>query len=173
MNFLRMICAVVLAFPAGLFLLLAITAFSGKTVKDTIEHSRQISVSFNAASEFVEDYRQQNNRLPDVTEFAAWASKYPQHRFLPSGIQFVVGPFPRMIEEEYGPAPAQGYMFTYWRGEWDEIYVSWTRQSSLEFDESKYFLLGHRLAESAIMFSIFGALVVIIIKLWPSRQKGT
>jgi len=164
---------VVLVFPAVLFLILAIFDLSGKHVKNTIEHSHQIDASFKAASEFVEDYRQRYNRLPDATEFTAWASSYPQRAYSPVGMELVVGPFPSRTEEEYGPAPEHGYMVTYWRGEWEEAYISWTRQSTLELDESKFYLLGHHLAESAIYFFIFGAQVVIIIKLWPRRRIGT
>jgi len=164
---------VIVAIPAILFLILAGAALTGKNVKETIKHSREIEVALNTASRFVEEFKQQNNRLPTSAEFTNWTSTFPRRPNTPNGIQILVRPFPSEIEEKYSPAPPRAYVLTYWRGEWDEVYISWTKRSSLVFDESKYYLLGHPLAEGAVMLFMFGVFVIISFKLWPSRRTHT
>jgi len=170
MRGLRIVLAVVVLLGGAIFLLLGSSAIGGKGVENTIQHSREIQASFEKATAFVGTFVEQNHRLPTNTEFEAWASSFPPQPYTPSGMRIFAGPFDAETVRTNGPPPANGYMLLYWRGEWDESYVSWSKKSSLTFDEASYFLFGSRIAEAFIMFGFAALLICCAWISWPRHR---
>jgi len=66
--------------------------------------------------------------------------------------------------------PANAYKLSYWRGKWEESYVSWSKKSSLSFDEAGYFLFGSRMAEALVMFAVAGLVIGCAWLSWATRE---
>jgi hypothetical protein len=170
MKGLRIALAVIVLFASAMFVLLGSGALSGKGVEDTIKHSREIHDSFEKATAFVDTFLIQNSRLPTNTEFEVWANSFPLQPYTPNGMRIFAGPFDAETVRMNGRPPANGYMLLYWRGEWEESYVSWSKMSSLTFDEASYFLFSSHTAEAFVMF-VFAALLIGCAWIsWPRHR---
>jgi hypothetical protein len=170
MKGLRIVLALVVLLASAIFLLVGSSAISGKGVENTIQHSREIHASFEKATAFVDMFVKQNGRLPTNTEFEAWANSFPLQPYTPNGMRIFAGPFDAETVRSNGPPPANAYMLVYWRGEWDESYVSWSKRSSLAFDDASYFLFGSRIAEAFIMFVVAALLIGCAWISWPRHR---
>ncbi|MCA9642826.1 MAG: hypothetical protein KC492_19150 [Myxococcales bacterium] len=147
----------------ALVLLSAIFLASDSGVDRTIEHSRQIEASFKSAHTFVEGWQSEHERLPTTSEFEVWSQSQPDHVYGPRGIRFSTGAFPDEVLEAFGEAPANAYLLSFWRGEWEEYDPSWSTTSSLIFEKSRYFFLDSAAADSTSVAGI-GVLVLLLAR---------
>ena len=163
--FARRLAAGLIGTVGVVFLLLAaVWEISGSAVDHTVANSREIGSSLSAAASFVEDFQQTTGRLPSQTEFASWASSQPDrvHDFM----RCETTAFPEGVVKEFGPAPPGSFLLTYWRGEWNEYYASWTGRNTLVFDSSKYYMLGSRIADAVAFILAAGVSAWFARKLW-------
>jgi hypothetical protein len=144
--------ALFVIFPFGLVMLLAGTlSIFGQDLEHTIEHSKVIERKFKVAANYVNNHKQKFGRLPTKQEFDVWTSSFPDEPYSSSssspkdiGIAIDTKHFPDEITRLCGQPPEDSYVLDYWRGEWFEYYASWVDKSTLEFDESKYYLFGNK-----------------------------
>jgi len=126
--------------------------FTGRGVNETIEHSRQIEDSFRKAKQFVDNFTASNGRRPTNDEFESWASAYPSRPYTPNGMELAYAALDPTVKERYGECPRDGYLIKYWRGEWEEVYVSWADETTLELDPNEFYLFRSRLINNLLLF---------------------
>jgi hypothetical protein len=136
---------------------------SGTIVKRTVEHSRVLEQVFKEASHYVNTYKLKFGRLPTDQEFEVWASSFksrPKSHLDAMRIQAAPFPEDSSITKQFGQAPKDSYLLIYWRGEWNEYYASWVDKTTLQLDESKYYLFGSKyLAGTMYSFIAFFAFI--------------
>jgi hypothetical protein len=81
-------------------------------------------------------------------------------------------PFPAEFQAEYGSPPANAYVLSYWRGEWEEHYISWTKKSTVLLDRSAYFWFGSQLIQVIAMCVIALALAMAAFATWPRKPRA-
>lgn len=163
-KLLSVLLAVVSVIPAMILL----ATFNTSSIDRSIARSHEIEREFAKAVTLVDDFYIKNSRLPTQEEFHTFASLSES-----SPLQFSPPPFDTSIVTEAGKPPPNGYLLEYWRGEWMERYVSWTRRSTLKFDASQYFLFHSQLAEAALMFGLASLCIVISAWAWPNKRAST
>jgi hypothetical protein len=167
----RKVLSIVLGVAATFSVGLGLIVFSSaRNIDETIAHSRQIDVAFREAVNFVRTWRRSEGRLPNSDEFAAWASKLPEEPNSAKDMQYSLNDFPQEVIAKFGRPSGEAYLLTYWRGEWDEYYASWTDTSSLIFDTSKYFMLGSRWLDLFAFCFVGFALVGAAFVAWPPNN---
>lgn len=135
---------------------------------DTFKKNREIEISFQAAASFVDGFLAEKSRLPSAGEFAEWRSQFSPRPYTPKGMELVQGgEISALVEKEYGKAPANGYVIWYWRGEWEEVYVSWAKSSSLQMEMSKFYSFNNRFWQSVAFLVALMAIVAIGWYVWP------
>jgi hypothetical protein len=142
---------------------------SSKLIDDTVQHSHEIDGAFRGAAGFVSAWRRDHGRLPSRSEFEAWASTQQDRAYSPTDIQYIVGSFPEDIVREFGPPADDAYLFTFWRGEWNEYYASWADRSSLSFDPSEYFIFGSKWLDLLAFGAAGAALAGVAFAMWPNQ----
>lgn len=152
---------------AGLLTIIGVT--SGGMIEKTIQHSREIEKSFIQAATFVDNFKESHARLPNETEFYAWAKTQPNRAYSANGMTFVTSQdqVHQDVRENFGQPPQDGYVIQFWRGEWNEYYASWANASTLIFEPNKYYFLGSRIADGLLGFSASIFLGLIAYLLWP------
>jgi len=141
---------------------------SGAIIESTIEDNRAIEASFQKTAAFVEQFRRDHSRLPNDDEFKDWSGRQPFANYSPIYMELLTDKFPEGVVENFGAPPTLGYVVSYWRGEWNEYYASWTEKSSLIFDASEYYVLGSPAIDAATVIAIFAMLCFAAVKLWSA-----
>jgi hypothetical protein len=172
MKTIRATASIAVAIVAMLALLFAWMSANTSPVQRTIEKSRAIEGNFKQAAAFVDTHITREGRMPTSKEFETWAEGFPSLPYTINGIRLDLPPYPSELTQKYGQPPKDAYVLSYWRGEWEETYVSWTRQSSLVFDQSAYYMFGSSLAQAALGGAIAVFMGFIAFKLWPRRQHA-
>jgi hypothetical protein len=172
MKTIRATASIAVAILATLGLLFAVTSADTSSVQRTIEKSRVIEANFKQAAAFVDAHIQQEGRLPTPKEFERWAERFPSRPYTINGVRLDLPPYPSEFTLKYGQPPEGGYVLSYWRGEWEESYVSWTKQSSLTFDQSAYYMFGSSLAQAALGVAFALCTGLGAFKLWPWRHAA-
>lgn len=153
-------------------LYLGASSANGSWIRDTVKNSRQIDASFRNAAAYVDAYIVSNGDLPSRTTFETWTSSHPSTAH---GIRYVrlepLSSSPSMSAGEVQPSK-NGYVLRLWRGEWEETYTSWNQKSSMELEESIYYLFGSRLAEVMLALLVFVTLLIATIKVWPRKTRS-
>lgn len=168
MRILRYIISFVFALATGLTLLFCVTSII--TVQHTIEHSRQIDAAFVQAAKYVDENVRATGAPPSPDDFERWAGASPSQLYGVNGMRLDLPPYSHGFTSEHGHPPNNGYVLSYWRGEWEETYVSWTKKSSLTFEPSSYYLFGSAVAQSLFCLLASAVLVFFSLKLWPSDK---
>jgi hypothetical protein len=151
-----------------------LTIMNSSMAENTIQHSREIEKSFALTSTFVENFKAVHARLPNETEFSAWANTQSHIAYL-TGMELETSQdkFPQEVREKFGRPLQGGYVIKLWRGEWYEYFVSWANASTLEFDPKKYYLLSGPIIDDLVGFAssiIFGFMAYF---LWPRPTDAT
>ena len=145
-------------FFVGIVMLLSgVLRIFGPGLEQTIEHSKVIERKFKVATSYINTYKLKTGRLPSSKEFKIWTSSLPSEPYAsssPKDIDFQIGQYSEDITKQFGQAPKDSYLLIYWRGEWDEYYASWADKTSLEFDESKYYMFGSKYLEGTVVVLI-------------------
>jgi hypothetical protein len=143
----RRIVSLALYVAGGLLCVLGLLiALSFDSVDDTIEHSRVIAHVFHSGDAFVEETRTKFGRLPSPAEFAEWADAQPDTQSA-RHLVLIASKFPAEAVEALGPPPSESYVLEYWRGDWSEYFAGWSKQTTLSFKRSTYFILGSPIAD--------------------------
>ena len=172
MKTIRATISIAVAVLAMLALLFALMSADTSSVQRTIEKSRAIEANFKQAAAFADTHVAKEGRLPSPKEFETWAEGFPSRPYTINGIRLDLPPYPSEFTEKHGQPPRGGYVLSYWRGEWEESYVSWTKQSSLVFDQSAYFMFGSSFAQAALASAFALFMGFVAFKLWPRRQHA-
>jgi hypothetical protein len=172
MKTLRAVASISIAIVAALALLFAWMSSDNSSVQRTIDKSRAIEANFKQAAAFVERHTAREGSMPTPKEFKTWAEGFPSRPYTINGIVLDLPPYTSALTAKYGQPPKDGYILSYWRGEWEETYVSWTRQSSLVFDQSAYFMFGSSLAQATLGGAIAALMGFVAFKLWPRRPNA-
>ena len=166
----RKLLGVVAAFGA-LYAVLWAIASGFSDLEETISHSRQIAAAFHAGSDFVEQFRQTQGRLPTNSEFGEWTSAQPDR---PHAVRYIYlrtsGP-PTELIQRFGPAPAG---VTFWNiGE--ENGLSTTRpgleQALLSLLQASTHISGSSIGDVMIAVLAVFALGMLAWKLWPRPTR--
>jgi hypothetical protein len=153
-------------------LYLGASSANGSWIRDTVKHSRQIDASFRNAAAYVDAYIVSNGDLPSRTTFETWTRRHPSTAYEINDMRLEsLSSSPSMFAGAAQP-PKNGYILRYWRGEWEETYTSLTQKSSIEIEESSYYLFGSRLAEVTLALLVFAALLIASIKVWPRKRRA-
>lgn len=174
MKVIRVIVAS-LAFAVGTAALIfgALYAFGPDLTIETIEHSRSIDNAFRLAARYVDKFEKNNGRKPTTKEFEAWAVQADELAFSPypslKAMQLKLAPFPKAALDRFGPPPTTAYLLIYWRGEWNEYYSSWADRTSMDFEESAFYILGGKYADGALIM-VIGAVVFLLGRLIWSAE---
>lgn len=139
--------------------------FNTSMIDGSITRSREIEREFAETATLIEDFYTRNSRLPTQEEFRIVTSLSEG-----SPLGFSPPPFDASVIAEAGKAPPSGYVLEYWRGEWMERYISWTRRSTLKLDASQYFLFHSQLAQAALMFGLASLCIVMSAWAWPNKK---
>jgi len=143
MEFTRKLGAILLLILAiGWFALGALYLVVGRSaIRDTVAHSREIQSSFVQAANYVDQFRAKHAQLPTPSEFSRWAEAHSNSAYSVSGVSlFTTNELPD--RQALGAVPPGSYMLGFWRGEWWEFFAGWSRKSTLEFDESAFYVSG-------------------------------
>ncbi|MDH4099338.1 MAG: hypothetical protein OEV28_02035 [Nitrospirota bacterium] len=152
--------------------LLGLLSVLGFGAEETIHHNRQIEGAFQTAAKFVVSFQGKYGRLPNNEEFEIWAKRFPTTPYSsPHGMMILDSSFPDEAIKQFGKAPQDAFLLVYWRSEWNEYYASWVNRTTLQFDESKYYAFGSKLAESSILIIIALSALIGGHKIWPLRQR--
>ena len=165
MTVLRQTLATMIACGALLALVFAIVAgSSSQMIEHTIENSRSILSCFEEGARYVNAVRQATGRLPDSSPFTVSIPRGAGTRecqlFLDKP------PFEGETASIFGPAPADAYLLSYWRGEWFEHYASWADRSTLVFEPRSYYLLGSGIADAAAGVLVALSLLAVARLVW-------
>jgi len=169
MRIVRAAAACVAYMVGALTLLVGLLYAIGPGASRTIEHSRELEQSFKTASKYITSFKEKNGRMPTEQEFDAWAKAFPSKPYdSPNGMWLKVSSFPDEAIKQFGDPPKESFLLVYWRGEWEEYYASWANRTSLEFDESKYYALGSKYADGAVLVVLAVLALVGGRKMWPN-----
>lgn len=155
MKLIRVIFSVLIALLATVVLMFG-----------TSENGHKIDGSFRQAAAYVDSRIAQVGHPPTPAEFEAWAATFPSKPYTINGIRLELLPYSSKLVEEYGQPPPNGYVLSYWRGEWEESYVSWTKQSTVEI----MFESASTQAAVSVLFAL--CLGFAAFKFWPRRQHA-
>jgi hypothetical protein len=169
----RYIAGVFAMLLAILGLLIAWMAFDTGHVNRTLESSRVIDANFKRAAAFVDQYRETAGRVPTAAEFSKWTEQFPTRGHSIQNIELRTAPFSPEVTARHGSPPADSYALTYWRGEWEESYASWTRRSSMTFDPSAYYIFGSRWMQIAAALAFAIVMLLAALWIWPRRALRT
>jgi hypothetical protein len=170
MRLLRITVAIFLALAAMMAFLLAMPGDEAM-LERTIAHSREIEESFRKIASSVDEYIRTTGRLPTEQQFSAWAESLPQEEPIARNIWITLPPFSAGFISEYGAPPKNGYVLGYWRGEWEETYISWTKKFSMTFERSDYYMFGSPRAQMVYYILIGLALALASSAAWPARLE--
>ena len=171
MKGLRILASILLGLLAAFAVLMAL-ASSGKGIYDrTIANAREIQSSFLAAATHIDAQIIATGALPTPQGFETWASAFPSRPHSINGMHLELPPFDAELVKQFGQPPANGYVISYWRGEWMEHYISWTKQSTLVLDRSAFFWFGSQLIQVITMCVIALALAIAAFATWPRKPR--
>ena len=137
----------------------ALCAF-GPGFERTIARSREIERTFQETARVVDAYRARHRRLPANAELGSDAMSIQD------------GAYPAEAVRRLGAPPKGSYLLVYWRGEWEEYYAPWSGKSTLNFDESKYYVLGSKRADGGLLLGAGLLLLWLAKKLFPSHNPA-
>jgi hypothetical protein len=141
---------------AGLLFIL-IGIFIGLTSIKTIQHSQQILADFQKAAAFVDSFKDSKHRLPTQKELDGFFGGYK--------IDLNLELAGEQDKPEFVTAkPVGSYVLSYWRGEWNEYYAGWNKQTTLVFDRNLYFPF-HSIALAILALIFPAALFYVGIRL--------
>jgi hypothetical protein len=172
MKTIRLIASAVFGLVATLTLLFGALSANTSLVERTIEDSRKLELSFQEAIACVETRIRDTGSPPTAKEFEAWANSFPLQPYSINGMMLDLPPYSPEFVREHGRPPKNGYGLSYWRGEWMESYVSWTRKSSLVFDQSAYFMFGSSALQTMGAFLLTLVLTIAAIAVWPRGKHA-
>ena len=174
MNSVRIIASLALSLVAALAMLAGgdLLLSDSSLVDHAIYNSRKIEASFKAAAAYVDSRIQGTGSTPTSEEFEAWSKAQPSEIYGINGMTLDLPPYTSAFIQEHGQPPRNGYAFNYWRGEWAENYVSWTKKSSLTFNRSDYFMFGSAKAEASFFFAMSFLFGVVALMVWPWRKRA-
>ena len=152
---------------AACAVLATVPLFFNKGIDETIKHSQEINSSFRTAVRFIDDWKRTHGSLPTSTEFYAWANGQPDTGFSPRYMQYSRDAFSEEVIGKFGKPTGAEYLLTFWRGEWNDYYPSWSSRGTLILDRSNYYLLGSKWMHYATFGGIFFVLLFIAYKVWP------
>lgn len=156
--------SIILAAISFLPLLMLVMTLDTSMIDHSIARSHEIEREFSKTAALIDDFYVKNSRLPTQEEFRISAS-LSEH----SPLLFSPPPFDADVVSEAGKPPPDGYVLEYWREEWMERYVSWTRRSTMRFEPAAYFLFHSQLAQAALMFGL--ASLCIVMSAWAWSRK--
>ena len=165
MKEIRVITSIAVAIVAMMALLYVFMTVETATDPYPLQKSLEIEADFNRAAAFVDKHIAQKGRMPTMDEYRAEGFDSMRAR---RRISLTLPPYPSELTQKYGQPPEDGYVLWCWRGEWAETYVSWTRQSSLVFDESHY-MFGNAMAQAVLGVAIAVFTGFFAFKLRPWR----
>ncbi|MDC8756091.1 hypothetical protein [Janthinobacterium fluminis] len=145
-----------------------LATFSTSLIDRSVARSREIEGVFIAAAMNTDKFYVANSRLPTPEEFRTLISVEEG-----SPLMLSAPPFDAGIVAEAGKSPPSGFVLEYWRGEWTERYISWTKHSTLKLDASQYFIFQSQLAQAVLMFGIASLCVATSILTWPNKSAST
>lgn len=145
-----------------------LATFNTSMIERSIVRSHEIEREFEETATLIDDFYSKNSRLPTQDEFRAFTSRAEG-----SPLAFSPSPFDASVNVEAGKAPPSGYVLEYWRGEWMERYISWTKQSTLKFEASQYFLFHNQLAQAALMFGLASLCIAMSAWAWPNKKASS
>jgi hypothetical protein len=140
------------------------------SIEETIKTSREIEASFRKASDFVEGTIKATGVLPSKVEFDKWSVKDESMPRGVKGLSIDIPPFSSEFNKKHGFPPKNGYVISFWRGEWEENFISWTGKSTLTFEKSNYYMFGSEFMQGAFFVVLSCLLVVGSFKIWPKRN---
>jgi hypothetical protein len=163
MNFLKVVTKLILGLvtlTAGLvtsvcgvlFLLFACIAFSTSDSDLNREISDLQLKRIEVVTNYFDTIKYKENRYPTPKEWESWIAEqirkdkkfenneegYIQYRNLPAD-----------VIEQFGTPPIGGYVWTWWDGDSDVRYVSWSNTKNARISESDYFVYGSKLRDVA------------------------
>jgi hypothetical protein len=149
-------------------IVMLLATFNSSMIENSIGRSHEIEREFVEVATLVDNFYTKNSRLPTQDEFRNLAS-------IPVGNPMMYSPPPLDVSvvSEHGNPPPGGYVLDYWRGEWMEQYISWTRRSTLKFDASQYYLFHSRLAQAVSMSCLALLCVVMSTLAWPNKKPSS
>ncbi len=165
MGTVRAITRVLLSLMAGMALLFGLFSLDTSLVQQTIINSREIESSFTRAAAYVDQHIVEKGAPPTFEEFKAWSKGFSPQPYSIRGISLDLPPYSPEFTTEHGQPPKNGYVLSYWRGEWMEDYISWKKKSSLVFEPAAYFMFGSSWAQAAAGISLALLLVASTFKL--------
>jgi hypothetical protein len=168
---LRIIVSALMGLVAMIGLLIGAESFDTSSVDKTIANSRKIDSSFQIAAAYVDAHIRETGSPPSRQQFEAWASSFPHEPYTVYGMLLDRSPFPVEFEKKHGQAPKNGYVLSYWRGEWEESYISWTKRSSLVFERAAYFMFSSPVLQAITWFSVALVLAASAFWLWPRKKQ--
>jgi hypothetical protein len=145
-----------------------IETFSTSLIAHSIARSHEIERVFVDAAKLTHDFYVTHARLPTQEEFRALVSISEE-----DPLMYSPPPFDASMVAKAGKPPPSGFVLDYWRGEWMEQYISWTKQSTLKFDASEYFLFHSQLIQAAFMFGLSLLCVAMSVWTWPNKTAAT
>lgn len=161
-KILSLLFAVATTVPA----LMVLMTFDTSMDQRSIARSRQIERVFVNAATLTDKFYATHSRLPTEDEFRVVASV---PRLDPLGI--LLPPFNAHLIAEVGKPPPGGFVLEYWRGEWSERYISWTRQSTMTFDPSHYYFFHNRWAQAVALTGLALLFAGLSVWTWPSGKR--
>lgn len=165
-KILRIICFFGLAI-FGLFSVVVMVSLPHE-----IKRNVTLANSFTTAASWIDDFIDSNGRMPNSTEYEAWASVKPKYVYGIQSINIInpasSGSFKEAIDS-FGspPSSSTSYILAIWTGEWNEYYASWVKKSTLDNSPRYYGLI--------IAFGVFSILAacgcgfMALFKLHPTR----
>lgn len=143
-----------------------LTTFNTSQIDRSIARSHEIEREFVDAATLTENFYVIHSRLPTQEEFRTLAS-------LAEGSPLMLSPppFDASLATEAGKPPPSGFLLEYWRGEWMERYISWTKQSTLKFDAAQYFFFDSQMIQALLMFGLASLCVVMSVTTWPNKAS--
>lgn len=179
----KRVLSIIFAIAATLVLFLAVlyNPVSSKViVGETIANGRKIQQSFKNAVEFTDTFHQENDRLPSEAEFDNWANlqtksnRSHSEMFLETNLDQIKSRLNNPKEpllQDFG-APRDGsYIIGLWRGEWNEYYVSWKQETTVQLDPKAFYFFGNAMKDFFFLIFLFLIFAVTSIWLWLKSKK--
>lgn len=142
------------------------------TIGSTIQHSRQILQSFEAAEKIIAAYQARTGKL-DVPQLNALVEK---DGYTVQVIDPELNNYDTCCQEAVaalGKPPRGSYLLEVWRGEWSEYYAPWSGRSTLTFDPDDYSTTGSLYLDVALAALIAVFLAYATIRLWKAGRSSS
>lgn len=169
----RVIFAIALLLFGALITALSVhMAIRDDQVVRAVSRNHVIEAHLRKSAAFARELIESEGRIPTHDDIERWKREDPNSA---RGATWFLGlPFEAEVTEIFGHPSQVGkqpFVVVLGRRGAREYYASWTDTTSLDFNPSKYYILGNRYAQLGVFGAVSAALFGLAYLVWPRKRR--